>query len=179
MKRGRAAGPAFAVAMLVASTAAHAVEADVCKLNMATGVQRCRVDVKVTPVGANSCDMTIPDAEQKELVLKQQNNIRIVWRLNDGDGTYLFCRQTGDGVFLKDPVRQKDKQIANMRVMKDPDDDGPDTGDEFDCTSRFKWKFKNLRSGATPAGVDYRYEIRARDSTFARTCKLDPFIRNG
>ena len=178
MNKGRVMGAVLA-AMATASTPAYAAEADVCKLKMATGVQRCRVDVKVTPVGTNGCDMTIPDAEQRELVLNAQNNLRIVWRLNDGDGTYLFCRQTGDGVFLKDPVRQKDKQVANMRVMKDADDDGPDAGDEFDCSSRFKWKFKNLRNATVPAGTTYNYEIRARDAANARQCKLDPFVRNG
>jgi hypothetical protein len=158
---------------------AQAAEAVVCKLGMASSVKRCRIDVTVVPDSVDSCKMSIPDAEQRELVLGKQSNLRIVWRLNDADGSYLFCRHTGDGVFLKSPVRQGDGQVLNMRVMKNEDDDSADTGDEFACSPRFKWKFKNATGGGFPAGTTYEYNIRVRDAGFIRKCSLDPFIRNG
>jgi hypothetical protein len=189
----RRKGKALAIAVAAACAAAAgdapwsaigsaaAAEAATCKLSMGTGVKRCRVDVKVTAKGMDSCDIDIPDAEQRELVLSGQQKLRIVWRLNDGDGSYLFCRYAGDGVFLKKPIRLADQQVSRMKVMKDKDDDDPsgDANTEHGCYERFKWTFENRRTATVPAGTQYDYEIRVRDSTFARTCRWDPWVRNG
>lgn len=160
--------------------AAQAAEANVCTNSMAKNRKRCRIDVKVVDKDATGCTITIPDSEQRELVLKEQSDIRIIWRLNNSDGSYLFCRQTGDGVFLKKPIRQEDGQVLVMRVMKTRDSDDNDTEDEFSCSSRFRWTFKNdVDAGQFPAGTQYDYSITVRNSAFTRSCTFDPFIKNG
>lgn len=159
---------------------AQAAEAGVCSNTMAKNRKRCRIDVKVVDSGTDSCEITFAVPAQKELVLDGQSNIRIVWRLNDGNGDYLFCRQTGDGVFLKKPARQQDGQVLTMRVMKTQDSDDNDTEDEFNCSPRFRWTFKNEVDAVELPPVEYSYFILVRNKAFTRTCKSpDPFIKNG
>lgn len=157
---------------------AQAAEADVCKDAMGKNRKRCRIDVKVVDDPVKQCVITIPDPYQEAIVLSGQSDIRIIWRLNDGNGDYLFCRQTGDGVFLKSPIRQQDGQVLAMRVMKTRDSDNNDTEDEFNCSPRFRWTFKN-DTDDVHAGTQYDYFIRVRSRDYTRTCRYDPFVKNG
>lgn len=157
---------------------AQAAEANPCSNSMGKDRKRCRIDVKVVDDGAAGCKVEIPDQDQRELVLKGQSDLRIIWRLNTADGSYLFCRYTGDGVFLTDPVRQADGQVLAMRVMKTRERDNNDSEDEFQCSPRFRWTFRNDVE-ETPAATQYNYGIKVRSKDFARKCSFDPFIKNG
>jgi hypothetical protein len=141
----------------------------------------CFVEVTANPVGTQCGDAQItldpPEIEFKKTGAVR-NPVRIVFRINQDNGQYGYCRTLGDGIFLKDKEHAKHGQFVRMYST---DDDGVDDAAPEDetCGKRFRVKFKNRANNVAKEDTKYEYVLVFRDLKSNLSCRKDPWIKNG
>lgn len=141
----------------------------------------CFVEVTANPVGTRCGDNEIaldpPEIEFKKAGAVR-NPVRIVFKINQDNGQYGFCRTLGDGMFLKTKDHAKHGQFVRMYST---DDDGVDDAAPEDetCGKRFRVKFKNRANSVAKEDTPYEYVLVFRDLNSNLSCRKDPWIKNG
>jgi hypothetical protein len=130
---------------------------------------RCNVRIVRDPNGTFSCDLDRFRVEPAFLGLTGNRPVNIQWDVPEG---FAFC--DGDGIRLKPGWR-----FAQPQVLESYSSDSKDGGRlGFDASGACK-PFRNWRWLNSPPGEIVAYEIQFSERSTLKTCKIDPWIRNG
>lgn len=166
-------GLQFGAGGVAIAAAARAQSIPQCADSMPRNTKKCFVKITAA-LGGGTCTATIAP---EFLTLDGHSNVKITWRINEDNGDFRFCRNGGDGVFLKDASHETHGQVDQAWSTDNGDENSPPS--QASCKNRYLWRFKNKISGSAPANTEYRYEVRFRDRNSTTKCEVDPWIKNG
>jgi hypothetical protein len=129
---------------------------------------RCNVRIVRDPNGTFSCDLDRFRVEPAFLGLTGNRPVNIQWDVPEG---FAFC--DGDGIRLKPGWRFAQPQV--LESYSSDSKDGARLGFEAGaCRPLRNWRWLN-----SPPGEIVAYEIQFSERSTLRTCKIDPWIKNG